>query len=189
MRSARARRLVAAGGGLLARSGFPFRCRPGAQAGRPGLHSFALAAAALAPVPGLERLASAAEPGLALSALLEFQLSFGFACVWLVAGRWLDLDLSHLGLPVLVWALEATLGTAERLRLGVPHPLDLAEYVLEGLFALALLIGLIGLALGAARRHRLTLGALSGLAAAGVAVLTVFLDWSFVFLLIPALRG
>ena len=155
----------------------------------PVLPCVALALAAFAPAPGVEQLAAATERGLALSALREFQLSFGFACLWLVTGRWLDLRLSHLGLPVLVWALEATLGTAERLRLGVPHPLDFAEYVFEGLFALALVLGLVSLALGVARRHRVTLDALPGLVPAGVAVLTVFLDWSLVLLLIPALKG
>ena len=189
MRSARQDRQVATGGSLLLRLGARSGAAPGAAGPRPAPPSFAFAAAALLPQPVLERLMSAAEPGLALSALREFHLSLAFACIWLLAGRRLDLELSHLGLPVLVWSLEATLGTAERLREAVPHPLDLAEYVLEGLFALALLVGLISLALGATRRHRLTLSALSGLGAAAVAVLTVLLDWSFALLLIPALCG
>jgi hypothetical protein len=154
----------------------------------PLLPCVALALAVCAPVPGIEPLAFGAQRGLALAALAEFQWSLVFAGLWLVTGRWLDLQLSHLGLPVLVWALEATLGTAARLRLGVPHALDFAEYVFEGLFALALVLGLVSLALGMARRHRVTLDALPGLAPAGVAVLTVVLDWSFVLLLIPALR-
>jgi hypothetical protein len=188
MWSARARRRSATSEGLLARRGDRSRARPGALWRASGVASFALAASLLAPAPALGRPGPVAEPGLALSALWEFSLSLAFACVWLVAGRWLDFDLSHLGLPVLVWALEATLGTAARLRDGVPHPLDLAEYALEGLFALALLIGLMSLALGAARRRHLTLGALARLAGAGIAVLTLLLDWCFVLLLSPTLR-
>jgi hypothetical protein len=107
----------------------------------------------------LAQLDSMSLGGLLDTAVREFSLSLILGCLWLILGRRRDMDVTHLGVPVLAGSLQATLRTIGFFDFGFRHPIFFLMHIIESLIALSIIAALIVLVVvlrrsrGAANSH------------------------------------
>lgn len=131
-----------------------------------------------------EYISSVASPELLISAGREFTVPLLFAAAVLVVGRLGQWPAAHLSLPVFGWGFKMTtvhLAWFDSHRLLSAH---LVHALLEGLVALVAVVALVALAVGFRSARRADRFDLWPWLSALLVVVTVIVDWAFLFLVV-----